>query len=162
MELIEIAALGKHGQLGLKGDMPWTNTMKEDLKFFRSQTKGHPIVMGRKTWQSLPGMLPGRKHIVISASGADVPEGVDQYASVEAFLEDWKDRNGTVYVIGGGSIYKAFLPHADKLVLTRFEKDFEADVFFPDFDENLYEASPMDDAYEENGILCRHWQYKRK
>ena len=162
MELIQIAALGKNRQLGLKGDMPWGHTMKKDLQFFKTQTKGHPMVMGRKTWQSLPGMLPGRKHIVISRAGIELPEQAEHYFSVEEFLKAYQDRDETVFVIGGGSIYKALLPFSQKLMLTRFDSDFEADVFFPELREEDYTITAMDDPYDENGIHCQHFLYEKK
>ena len=97
MRLIEIAAVGKDKELGKDNDLVWH--FKEDMKFFRRQTKGHSVVMGRKTFESLPSMLPGRHHIVISRSKPQLPEEVEVFETLHAFLEAYKDKDEDIYVI---------------------------------------------------------------
>ena len=110
MRLIEIAAVGKDKELGKDNDLVWH--FSEDMKFFRRQTKGHSVVMGRKTFESLPSMLPGRHHIVISRSKPQLPEEVEVFETLHAFLEAYKDKDEDIYVIGGGEIYHQLLPYA--------------------------------------------------
>ena len=111
MRLIEIAAVGKDKELGKDNDLVWH--FSEDMKFFRRQTKGHSVVMGRKTFESLPSMLPGRHHIVISRSKPQLPEEVEVFETLHAFLEAYKDKDEDIYVIGGGEIYHQLLPDFD-------------------------------------------------
>ena len=95
MKLTLIAAIGKNRELGKNNDMIWH--LPQDLKFFRKQTSGHTIVMGRKTFESLPGMLPKRHHVVISRSCSDLGEGVEMCSSVEEFLKRYKDVDEDIY-----------------------------------------------------------------
>lgn len=111
-----------------------------DLKHFKECTMHHPIIMGRKTFESLPGLLPGRDHLVITHQkgyGLDHP-GITVYPSVEAVVASLsEDRD--YFVIGGASIYEAFLPYASSLYLTKIDETFEADTFFPPYDENQWD-----------------------
>ena len=111
MRLIEIAAVVKDKELVKDNDLVWH--FSEDMKFFRRQTKGHSVVMGRKTFESLPSMLPGRHHIVISRSKPQLPEEVEVFETLHAFLEAYKDKDEDIYVIGGGEIYHQLLPDFD-------------------------------------------------
>ena len=99
MKLTLIAAIGKNRELGKNNDMIWH--LPQDLKFFRKQTSGHTIVMGRKTFESLPGMLPKRHHVVISRSCSDLGEGIEMCSSVEEFIKRYKDVDDEIYCIGG-------------------------------------------------------------
>ncbi|MBF0580134.1 dihydrofolate reductase [Erysipelotrichaceae bacterium RD49] len=161
MKLILIAAIGKHNQLGLNGDMPWKRSLSQDLQFFSKTTRNHAMVMGRKTFESLPGLLPGREHLVITTSQMEKQPHLHLYPSLEAFFEDWKESDQTVYVIGGGSIYKQFLPYADELILTEIDQDFDADTWFPAFNSNLYSREILD-TVDENGYQYHHVCYRRK
>ena len=104
MKLTEIAAIGKNRELGKDNQLIWH--FPQDLKFFKEQTKGHTIVMGRKTFESLPGMLPKRHHIVISKSGAKFPEEVEVFSSIDAFVDAYQTKEEEIFVIGGATIYK--------------------------------------------------------
>ena len=97
MKLIEIAAIGQNRELGKGNAMIWH--LPADLKFFRQQTQGHAIVMGRKTFESLPKKLPGRHHIVISST-MPASEDVEVFESLDAFFDAYKHHDQTVYVIG--------------------------------------------------------------
>ena len=95
--------------------------------------------MGRKTFESLPGLLKDRKNVVITKSNKEFPKEVESYSSIEEFMEKYKDYQDEIFVIGGASIYKQFLDYCDKLYLTEVDKEIDADVFFPKFDKNNYD-----------------------
>jgi len=154
-----IAAIGKNNELGKDNDLIWR--LKNDLKFFREVTTGHTIIMGRKTFESLPKMLPNRKHIVLSSS-EDFPSEVEVYKELKDLLESLKNSEEEIFIIGGGSIYKLFIDYADKLYLTEIDASYEeADTYFPTFDKNNYDREVLKEN-EENGILYKHVLYKRK
>lgn len=118
------------------------------------------MLMGRRTFESLPGVLPGREHLIVTTSNMPEQEHVHIYKNLEEFFEDWKDRDETVFVIGGGSIYKQMLPYADKLILTEIDQVYSADTWFPDFDKARYKKSTLD-RVEENGVCYEHVCYER-
>ena len=159
MDINLIAAIGKNNELGKDNDLIWR--LKADMKFFRETTMGHPIVMGRKTFESLPKVLPGRKNIVLS-SNEILNNEIELYKSIKEFLLNYKDYDGEVYIIGGASIYKAFIDMASKLYLTEIEaEEKEADVYFPNFNKEEYNKEIISDL-EENSIKFKHVLYKRK
>lgn len=107
--------------------------ISEDLKRFKEITSNHKILMGRKTFESLPGILPNREHIILTR---DKNFNVDSdkvtiINNIEDAIKYYKDSNEEIFIIGGGEIYKEFLPFANKLYLTKVYKDFDADTFFP-------------------------------
>ena len=128
LRLTLIVARARNGVIGAKGTLPWR--LPEDLAFFKRTTMGHPIVMGRKTWQSIGRPLPGRRSIVVTrdrhfaASGAEVADSLDQALDLAAGSAD-------VFVIGGAQLYEAALSRADRLLVTELDKDFEGDTFMP-------------------------------
>ena len=153
-----IAAIGKNRELGKDNDLIWH--LPNDLKFFREVTNGKTIIMGRKTFYSLPKMLPNRKHVVISSSNNFNSE-VKVYNNLEELLEDYKDSNEELFVIGGGSIYKLFIDIADNLYLTEIDAEcLDASVYFPEFDKNNYEKTILKEN-EDNGITYKHVLYKK-
>ncbi len=151
-----IAAVGKGRELGKDNELVWR--FSKDMKFFRNQTKGHTVVMGRKTFESLPGMLPNRHHIVISRTQSDFGEGVEVFASLEAFLEAYKEKDEVVYVIGGAQIYTQMLPYASKLVLTEIDAHAPADAYFPEVDVSSYTRTVLD-ASVEDGVSVEWVEY---
>lgn len=154
-----IAAVGKNNELGANNDLIWH--LKKDLKFFRKMTNGKTIIMGRKTFESLPKMLPNRHHIVLSSSN-NFPQEVSVYNSFEELINDYKDVDEEIFIIGGSSIYKLFLDISDKLYLTEIDSSYEnADVYFPSFDKEKYDREIID-SEEENNIQYKHVLYKRK
>lgn len=169
MKLIEIAAHGKSHELGLKGDMPWGHALKKDLKFFSSQTKGQTMLMGRKTLESLPKLLPGRRHIVLSSAKDELSRKYAQaladgqmeiYSSLQDFMQAYEHTDHIVYVIGGASLYKQLLDQADELLLTEIDGDFDADTWFPFFDSGLYTRQVLDEQ-EDGGYQTRHVRWSR-
>lgn len=159
MKLTEIAAIGKNRELGKDNQLIWH--FPQDLKFFKEQTKGHTIVMGRKTFESLPGMLPKRHHIVISKSGAKFPEEVEVFSSIDAFVDAYQTKEEEIFVIGGATIYKQMLSLCHRLILTEINQSYDADVFFPEFDKNLYHKQILKDIME-NGVHYQHVEYRLK
>ncbi|GAA6131175.1 dihydrofolate reductase [Halopseudomonas sabulinigri] len=133
-----IAAMGRNRVIGRDNKMPWH--LPEDLKYFRATTWGKPIVMGRKTFDSLGRPLPGRSNIVVSRqSGLEIP-GVQVVSSIEQGLERARhqaelDGVDEIMVIGGGNLYEQCLPLADRLYLTRVELEPAGDAWFPAFSE---------------------------
>lgn len=159
MKLTEIAAIGKNRELGKDNQLIWH--FPQDLKFFKEQTKGHTIVMGRKTFESLPGMLPKRHHIVISKSGAKFPEEVEVFSSIDAFVDAYQTKEEEIFVIGGAMIYKQMLNLCHRLILTEINQSYDADVFFPEFDKTLYHKQILNDIME-NGVHYQHVEYRLK
>ena len=133
-----IACIGKNRELGKGNQLVFH--IKDDMKFFRETTSGHKIVMGRKTWESLPGKLPHRENIVLSSRDFDGPDLIVH--DIEQFIHDHKNTDEEVFIIGGGSIYKAFLPYTTNLYLTEVDSTApDADTFFPAFDKTKYTKS---------------------
>lgn len=150
-DLILIAAVGESNELGKNGDLPWH--LPDDFKYFKETTTGHPMIMGRKTFDTFPRPLPRRKHIIISRNtGYTVDhENCVVVHSLEEALETVSDSE-KVFVIGGGEIYKQALPLATRIELTRVHGTFEADTYFPEIDETLWEViaqnhHPADDRH---------------
>ncbi len=170
-----IAAVARDGAIGRNGDQPFY--ISEDLKHFKALTSGHPIVMGRRTFEALPrGPLPGRHNIVVSRDEAFKADILGRYASagdsktrltVAASPEEAIKAAGgeEAYVIGGGAIYSIFMPAADKLQLTEIDAEAEgADTFFPAIDPAEWELSEAGDWAEDekSGARYRFVCYSRK
>ena len=154
-----IAAVGKNNELGVNNSLIWH--LSGDLKFFKSVTSGKTIIMGRRTFESLPKMLPNRKHIVLSSSN-EFPEGVIVYNNLEDLLNDYNDSNEEIFIIGGASIYKLFIDKSDKLYLTKINESYDnADAYFPSFNENDFDEEILGEN-EDNNIQYKHVLYKRK
>ena len=108
------------------------------MKFFREKTTGHKVVMGFNTWKSLPGKLKNRENIVISYDDVNGPDLVIK--DIAKFIKENKDTDEEIFIIGGGMIYREFLPYAKTLYLTEVEKtDPSATIFFPNFDKSEYQ-----------------------
>lgn len=132
-EIVLIAAVGENDVIGADGDMPWK--LSTDLKHFKRLTLGHPVVMGRKTFESIGRPLPGRANIVVTRDAGWAHEGVARAASLEeAFALAGKTATDAVMVIGGGTIYAAALPLADRLEITRVHASPAGDTLFPKID----------------------------
>lgn len=131
-----IVAMGKNNVIGIDNKLPWR--LPKDLEYFKETTLNHSIVMGRKTFQSLPGILPGRNHIVLTRSGMQIRSPfVRCYGSVDEVLELSKSQD--LFVIGGEEIFKQFLPFVDRMFITYIDEHFEGDTFFPKFNEEDWE-----------------------
>lgn len=159
-DLTMIAAIGKNKELGANNNLIWH--IKEDMQFFKETTTGHPIVMGRKTFLSLPKLLSDRTHIVLTRSGASLHSDVLSLPSIEEFMNLAKNIDTDFYVIGGGTIYKEFLPFATKMILTEIDESCkEADTFFPDFDINDWNQEVIGE-YQDKDIKYLRKVYTKK
>jgi len=125
MSLFLIYARAANGCIGKDGALPWH--LPADLKRFKALTMGKPMIMGRKTFESLPGLLPGRRHIVLTRRERWDPSGAEIARSVEEALA--LAGEGDVAVIGGAAIYDVFMAHADRIELTEIHAEFDGDTF---------------------------------
>ena len=148
-----IACIGKNRELGKNGDLCFHDP--EDMAFFRATTLGHPVVMGRKTYDSIGKPLKGRQNFVISRS--PTPEGTIWVSDIQEFIEQHRFAEEEIFVIGGASIYEMFLPYADRLYLTEMNETADADVFFPKFNPAFFRGTPLKTL--SNGKIML---YKRK
>lgn len=161
MKLIAIAAVGKNRELGLKGDMPWKRALKGDLRFFRKATMGHPVIMGRKTFETLPGVLPRRTNIVITSHKLAPAENLVTYSSLDDFRREWQDRDETIFLMGGAMLYDALIDECEEILLTEIDHSFEADTRFPVFHKRDFDVTTID-SVSENGYHYCHRRYVKK
>lgn len=125
-----IVAIDKNRGIGLKNGLPWK--LPADLKHFKEVTMGHPIIMGRKTHESIGRALPGRKNIIITRNEQYVAEGCEVVYALDEALK--LVGNDDAFVIGGAEIFRQALPLAQKMYITEIRNEFPCDVFFPEFD----------------------------
>ncbi len=152
-----IAAVGKNLELGKDNALLWD--LPGDMKFFRTTTAGHTVVMGRLTYESIGRPLPKRRNIVISRNADYKPEGVEVFSSFEDALAACENN---CFIIGGAMIYKLALPFADELILTEIENEYpDADVYFPEFDKSLYLAEIIGENCDD-GVSYKHIKYTKK
>jgi dihydrofolate reductase len=123
-----IVARARNGVIGREGRLPWR--LPEDLAFFKRTTIGHPIVMGRRTWESIGRPLPGRRNLVVSRRSDLVAPGAEVVSSLAAALSLCAGE-ADVFVIGGAQLYADALPRADRLIVTEIDADFEGDTHWP-------------------------------
>jgi len=129
-----IFAIGKNNALGYKNKMPWY--LPADFAYFKKVTMGQPVIMGRKTFESIGKPLPGRINIVLTRSESFYHDGCIVVDSIDKAKELVEGKE--TFIIGGLEIYTAFLPIADKLYITEINKMFEADTFFPEIDFSMW------------------------
>jgi len=162
MKLSLIAALGKNNEIG-KGNRLLCH-LPADLRRFKAITTGHTVIMGRKTFESLPnGALPNRRNIVISRNPQLAVEGAEVYSSLDHALLKCID-DTEVFITGGAQIYEQALPVADKLYITRIHASFlEADAFFPPIDRNIWKEVDRKffPADEKNPYAFTFVEYER-
>ncbi len=152
-----ISSVGKNRELGKNNTLIWH--FKDDMKFFKETTMGHIVVMGYNTYKSLPGNLPGRHIIVVSY---DPIENVECVNGIEPIIEKYKDSDEEIFICGGASIYKQFLPYASKLYLTEISAtDDEADTFFPNFNKKEWKRTLIKNN-NQNNIDFDIFLYERK
>jgi dihydrofolate reductase len=157
-----VAAVARGGVIGRNGGIPWR--LAEDMQHFRSLTMGHPVVMGRRTWESLPDRfrpLPGRGNVVVTRNPDWSAQGADRAGSIEEAL-DLLESEPQVYVIGGGEIYTAALPFADELVLTEIDADIEGDTTFPSWDRGEFAEVERHEHVAEDGTRFAFARYVRR
>ncbi|MFM7350578.1 MAG: dihydrofolate reductase [Erythrobacter sp.] len=143
-EIVLIYARAANGAIGKDGDLPWR--LPADLKHFKALTMGLPMVMGRKTFDSLPGLLPGRRHIVLTREAGWHAEGAEVAPTPEAALDLAGD--GIVAVIGGAAVFETFLPLAQRVELTQIHADYAGDTFMPPLGPEWHEVARADHPAE--------------
>ena len=135
-ELTIIAAASINNVIGFDNKLKWN--IPKDLKRFKELTQGHSVIMGRKTFESLPSPLPNRRNIVVTRNKEYSPEGIEVFSSVEDAIDVCKD-DLQPFIIGGGEIYSQTINLVDKIELTRVYKDYQGDTFFPDIPLDKFE-----------------------
>ena len=155
-----IVAATLNGVIGKDNQMPWH--LPADLAWFRQNTTGKPVIMGRKTFESIGRPLPKRTNIVLSRKPYEY-EGVIWKESLESALEAVKESE-EIMLIGGGELFKQYLPYADKLYLTQIQADIDGDTFFPllNWDEWEIEFEQYREKDEQNPYACRFLILRKK
>ncbi len=147
-----IAAVARNGVIGIDNRLPWH--LPADLKRFKALTTGHAVIMGRKTWQSLPEKfrpLPGRQNIVVTRNGDFRAEGATVVTSLPAAVA--AAQSGEAFVIGGAELYSAALALADRLQLTEIDAAFDGDTHFPAIDPHQWRETARETHRDEAGGL---------
>ncbi len=151
-----IAVIGKNNELGKDNKLIWY--LPDDLKYFKKVTLNHKIVMGYKTFLSIGKVLPKRKNIILTRKDIEIP-GAVIYHDIESMIKsEFNDEE--IFIIGGSSLYEAFMDLASNMYLTEVQEEKEADVYFPEFDKSEWEKEVIDKD-EENGVQYEHVLYKR-
>jgi dihydrofolate reductase len=159
-QLALIWAQARGGVIGLGGDLPWR--LPEDLAHFKSLTIGHPVIMGRRTWESLPPRfrpLDGRRNVVVTRTPGFVAEGAEVAGSVVSALDLVRD-DALAWGIGGGSIYRELLPRASRLEVTEIDLDVEGDTYAPVIGAE-WQAEPSAWLESSTGLTYRFVTYLR-
>jgi dihydrofolate reductase len=156
-----IAAAAENNALGKDNQLVWH--LPDDFKRFKKLTSGHHIIMGRKTFDSFPKLLPNRTHVVITRQDNFRKEGVLVVNSLERAIEMSAD-DPQPFVIGGGEIYRLAMKLADKIELTRVHGTFEADTFFPEIDKNEWKlvSEEFHEKDEKHNYAFTYLTYERK
>ena len=146
-----IVAVAEDGVIGRGGDLPWR--LSEDLKWFKKITLGHTILMGRKTWESLPGALPSRQNWVLSRT-ANQKDGMSVFRSMEEVKQALVPSQ-TLFIIGGGEIYSMALPLCHELFISEVRRKVpDGDAFFPNYKDQFRPVEVLDDNPD---FLLRRW-----
>jgi dihydrofolate reductase len=149
-----IAAVARNGVIGRDNTLPWTKAqLPEDLPFFKRTTLGAPVVMGRRTWDSIGRPLPGRRNVVVTRDARWSATGAERAGSLDdalALVGDVPE----AFVIGGVALFEAALPRAQRLVLTEIDHDFDGDVRFPAWDRGRFVESTREGHLSPEG-----WRY---
>lgn len=153
-----IAALARNGVIGAQGKLPWH--LPEDLQHFKKLTLGCPVIMGRRTWESLGRPLPGRENIVVTRRADFQAAGASIAASLPAAVALCAGE-AVAFVIGGAEIYAAALPLADGLVLTEIDRDYPGDTCFPAWDRSSWKATRREAHTSSDGVRFAFALYER-
>lgn len=154
-----IAAVGKKMELGKDNHLVFH--LKADMDFFKETTMGRTVVMGSKTFESIGKPLEDRINYVVTHDPSTLPDTVIPIDDVEKFINENKDTDELIYIIGGASIYEIFIPYSKEIILTEINADAEADTFFPDFDRDKYIWQVLKTGIEDD-IKYRMMKYTKK
>ena len=158
-QLSIIVAIANNQVIGINNTLPWH--LPEDLKHFRALTTGHHIIMGRKTYESLGRLLPGRTTVIVTRNKDYQLEGALIAHSLEAAVALCQN-DGEVFLIGGAELYQDGLKLADKLYITDVDLTVDGDAFFPDFDLNLWQEITRETHTSAQGLPFSYITYMRK
>jgi dihydrofolate reductase len=153
-----VAAVAENGVIGANGKLPWH--LPEDLQHFKQLTLGHPVIMGRKTWESIGRPLPNRNNIVVSRRAGFHAAGASVALSLEDALALCAGPD-PVFIIGGNELYRAALPYAAGLVLTRIHRSYEGDAHFPEIHPGDWKETRREERVAANGIAFDIVWYER-
>lgn len=155
---IVVATDARHG-IGINNTLPWR--LPEDLAHFKRTTLGHPVIMGRKTFDSIGRPLPNRRNIVITRNAGWHHDGVETAPSVDAAIQLLGDAPG--FIIGGAQIFAEALPHTDRLIVTKINKTFNCDTFFPPIDPQQWQEVAREQHHSDaNGFDYAFVIYQRR
>ncbi len=143
MKVIIIAAVAENNVIGRNGEIPWHS--RAELKYFKITTMGNPIVMGRKTFESIGKALPGRKNVVITRNAElfkDI-EGIFTFSSLNDAVASLSEENEKIFIIGGSEIYNQAIDFADELLITRMPIEVEGDAFFPEINKDRFKLTEV-------------------
>lgn len=158
MSISMIAAVGKNNELGKNNDLIWH--YKQDMLFFKEKTQAKTVIMGKKTFLSLPKALPGRRNIVLTHQSDFHAQDAQIVHSVQEALQCTAQED--VFIIGGAGVYEQFLPYADFIYLTHIDAGCtDADTFFPDFDTTRYQQTVLN-RIEIDGVTLTFKLYEKK
>jgi dihydrofolate reductase len=156
-----IAAIARNGVIGIDNHLPWR--LPADIKHFKALTLGRTVIMGRKTWESLPANyrpLPGRRNLVVTRNGSYHAEGATVATSLSAAIS--AAGSGEAFVIGGAELYVAALPLANRLQLTEIDAAFEGDTYFPAIDSHQWRQTTRETHHDEAGFDYAFVTYERR
>lgn len=154
-----IAAVAENGVIGAGNALPWH--LPEDLKRFKALTLGHPVIMGRKTYESIGRPLPGRRNIVVSRNADFAAAGCETAVSLEAAIAACAGTADEIFVIGGAQIYAEALPLARRLYLTEIRAEFPGDARFPAFERGDWRETVHEHHRAESGLEFDFAVYER-
>ncbi|MDI4645697.1 dihydrofolate reductase [Cohnella hashimotonis] len=160
MSVTLIAAVAKNGVIGADNALPWR--LKDEMAYFKAQTMGKPVLMGSKTFRSLPKPLAGRTNVILSKTMTEAPEDCVIVRSVAEALERYGADE--LMVAGGADVYAQLLPYADRLLLSELSEDVDGDAVFPTFDRSdwIVASSASQAANERNPIAFKMVVYERR
>ncbi len=158
MNLTLIAAIGKNNELGLNNNLIWK--IPEDMRFFKENTTGKIIVMGRKTFESLKAPLPNRRHIVLTRKNINLGPNILTFQNIIALFNYLQTINEEIMVIGGALIYKELIEYANKLLITKIDKSSESDAYFPEIDRTW--TSETLGEYTYKNLTYKRLKYTKK
>ena len=157
-----IAAVARNGAIGKDNQLLWH--LPEDMRYFREKTRGKPVIMGRRTWESLPDAfrpLPGRHNVVISRNATFQAPGATLVGSLNEAIQLTEDTADEVFIIGGAELYRQALPAVQRLYLTEIASDFDGDVFFPPIQASDWTEISRSAAQSASGLEFSFVVYQR-
>lgn len=157
-----IVAMANNRVIGLNNQMPWH--LSADLKKFKNITMGSPILMGRKTYESIGRPLPGRTNIILSRNQQYLQAGCRVFNDLETALQEGCEKANEIFIIGGSDLYEATLPIADRIYLTIINQEFQGDAYFPDIDFSAWSEVERVDINDDPDVAFSYsfLQFERK